>query len=371
MSADALIILGLGLILMLVLVLPFVSKRVEHNLEVFLFMMGTSAALISGVLGMELIAKALEEPVLIAIAVLVSGVVFKFFQRRIRVWVNALLRVVPFPLFIFGFVTVLGLSSSFITVIIASLVLVEIVNALEVSRETKVSLDIIACFAIGLGAALTPVGEPLSTIATSKLGRDFWYLFRLLGVYLIPGIAAIAAFGALYLERKTRVPPSAADESAVSYDTEGTGSCMAAGTSNDGGLAERAETYLDVVIRALKVYLFVMALVFLGEGFKPIIDRYVIHLGTAALFWLNIISAILDNATLTAAEISRGMTDLQVRSILLGLLISGGMLIPGNIPNIISAGKLGIRSREWARLGIPVGLVIMVFYFLVLQLLGV
>ncbi len=29
------------------------------------------------------------------------------------------------------------------------------------------------------------------------------------------------------------------------------------------------------------------------------------------------------------------------------------MLIPGNIPNIISAGKLGITSKEWARLGVP------------------
>jgi len=50
----------------------------------------------------------------------------------------------------------------------------------------------------------------------------------------------------------------------------------------------------------------------------------------------------------------------------MGLLISGGMLIPGNIPNIISAGKLDITSKEWARLGIPLGLVSMGIYFIIL-----
>ena len=42
------------------------------------------------------------------------------------------------------------------------------------------------------------------------------------------------------------------------------------------------------------------------------------------------------------------------------------MLIPGNIPNIISAGKLGITSKEWARLGLPLGFVSMVIYYVIL-----
>jgi predicted cation transporter len=60
------------------------------------------------------------------------------------------------------------------------------------------------------------------------------------------------------------------------------------------------------------------------------------------------------------------MTHLQVQAILMGLLISGGMLIPGNIPNIIAAGKLSIRSREWAREAIPIGAILLVIYFLAL-----
>ena len=79
---------------------------------------------------------------------------------------------------------------------------------------------------------------------------------------------------------------------------------------------------------------------------------------------MNMISAILDNATLTAAEISKAMTQKQINAALYGLLISGGMLIPGNIPNIISAGKLGISSKEWAKLGVPLGLVLMLIYFI-------
>ena len=49
-----------------------------------------------------------------------------------------------------------------------------------------------------------------------------------------------------------------------------------------------------------------------------------------------------------------------------GLLIAGGMLIPGNIPNIIAACKLGISSREWAQLGIPLGLLLMGIFFVIL-----
>jgi predicted cation transporter len=78
------------------------------------------------------------------------------------------------------------------------------------------------------------------------------------------------------------------------------------------------------------------------------------------------VSAILDNATLTAAEVSPAMSREQVRDVVMGLCISGGMLIPGNIPNIISANKLGIKSGEWARIGIPMGLVLMSVFFVIL-----
>jgi predicted cation transporter len=71
------------------------------------------------------------------------------------------------------------------------------------------------------------------------------------------------------------------------------------------------------------------------------------------------VSAVLDNATLAAAEIGPTLREEQIKSALLGLLIAGGMLIPGNIPNIIAAHSLKIKSTEWARVGVPLGLVLM------------
>ena len=92
-------------------------------------------------------------------------------------------------------------------------------------------------------------------------------------------------------------------------------------------------------------------------------------LSNDALFWANTVSAALDNATLVALEV-RDMTLPRAREAILALLISGGMLIPGNIPNIVSAGALRIGSLEWARLGVPMGLVMLGIYFAVLKTLA-
>lgn len=331
--------IGLGIILLLVFVLPFSVHKVEENLEIFLFIMGVLAAFISGAMGKELIIKALEEPIMITLAVLIAGLLFKALQQRIKTAIGGIQQQIPAGIFFFLIVVVLGMLSSAITAIIAALVLVEIVNALDMDRKSKVSLVIIACFSIGLGAALTPVGEPLATIAVSKLNQDFWYLFRSLGVYVIPGVIALGLLAAFFIK-----PEKTAAEK----------------TEMEG------ESFREVIFRALKIYLFVMALTFLGEGFKPFIDRYVLGLSSKLLYWLNMVSAVLDNATLTAAEISPQMAQGQIVAILMGLLVSGGMLIPGNIPNIISASKLKITSSEWARLGVPLGLALMAIYFVLL-----
>ncbi|MDI6895202.1 MAG: DUF1646 family protein [Bacillota bacterium] len=335
---------GLVAILVLVLVLPFAVRRVEENLEAFLFVMGVAATLVSRTLSVHLVLHALREPLMITTAVFVAGLLFKVFEKQVGATVGGSVNRLSLPLFAALVVFVLSLLSSIITAIIASLVLVEIVNLLPIDRKERVSFTVVACLAIGLGAALTPVGEPLSTIATSKMGQGFWYLARLLVKDILPGIAVLAAFSAFLLRRRV--------------------------VTREGNHRETpAETYRDVIVRAVKVYLFVMALVLLGEGFKPFIDMYVLRLSPPLLYWVNTISAVVDNATLTAAEITHEMTNAQVRAILMGLLISGGMLIPGNIPNIISASKLGIGSREWARTGIPLCLVLLVGYFLILFVL--
>jgi predicted cation transporter len=371
------VILGLSVILLLVLTLPFMIYQVEENLEIFLFIMGLAASAVSGILNKELIIKAFEELVMIAAAVLIAGLLFQYFNRQIKNGINNVLQILPLKVFVFLITVILGLVSSVITAIIAALLLVEIINALDIERQDKINLNIAACFAIGLGAALTPIGEPLSTIAVSKMNGDFWYLFRLIGVYVVPGILAFGAI-AVYLTRKASAGP-ALENSVSSENSDQTVSEPVSEPDSESiseaipelipAAPKNEETYLEVVIRAGKVYLFVMALVLLGDGFRPFIDRYILGLSDGMLYWINMISAVLDNATMAAAELSPQMRPEQVQAILMGLLISGGMLIPGNIPNIITAGKLKINSREWAKLGVPLGLLVMVIYFAILIIL--
>jgi predicted cation transporter len=331
-------------IILLVLTLPFLVKKIEHNLEIFLFIMGVLAVTASNLWAKQIIFEALIEPIKITVAVLVAGLIFRGVRGHLSSGINAAISRIGIKWFFFFVVVLLGIFSSVITVIIASLVLVEIVSSMKVDKKSETNLVIIACFSLGLGAALTPIGEPLSTIAISKLKgfpyhADFWFLLKLLGWYVLPGVLILGFLSMLFKPKLT----------------------------NGQTLTEdRAETLKDIFIRTVKVYLFVMALIFLGHGFKPIIDTYIVKMSAKGLYWLNMISAILDNATLTAAEITPKMDIVRIRAVLMGLLISGGMLIPGNIPNIIAAGKLKISSRDWARLGMPLGLVLMLAYFVVI-----
>lgn len=330
------------IVLVVVLVLPFIAPSVERNLEAFLFVMGVIAAIGSGVLTLHLIGEAVRDPIPITAAVLFSGLLFAWVRPRLIPALRGLLgRIGPAALSAAA-VALLGLASSVITAMIASLVLVEFIAALQLRRADEVRVVVLACFAIGLGAALTPVGEPLATIAIAKLDQDFWFLARLLGPWIVPGVLVLCVATAVL-----KLQPASE------------------GLTRE---AERREWYAEVLGRAARVYLFVMGLTLLGEGFRPLIDRFVIGLDARLLYWINMISAILDNATLTAAEISPRMTNEQVRAVLMGLIISGGMLIPGNIPNIIAAGKLSIRSREWARVAVPIGAVLLVVYFALLFL---
>lgn len=356
--------IGLFIIVLLVLVGPFMVKKIEHNLEAFLFVMGVLAVTIAGfytkdalasigyteeqmeMIGwnIDLIMEAIEEPIYKGIvpAVLVAGLLFHYGRSYAQSAMISITKKVPIRIIVFLIVVLLGLFSSVITAIIASLLLVELMNCLPIDRKTKINLIIIACFSIGLGAVLTPIGEPLSTIAITKLQgppyyADFFFLFNMLAIYIIPGCLAMGLLAMFFTGKM------------------GDKECLVT--------TEDTETLRDVVVRAIKVYVFVMALLLLGSGMKVVIDKYMLTIPAQILYWVNMISAILDNATLTAAELSPAMSETQIQAVLMGLLISGGMLIPGNIPNIISANKLSISSKEWARLGLPLGLILMGLYF--------
>ncbi|MFE8699848.1 DUF1646 family protein [Cytobacillus sp. FJAT-54145] len=332
-------LVGLLVIFVLVLALPLMVRRIEENLEIFLFAMGVLAATISGVLSQSLFLKGAIDPIKITVAVLVAGLLFRWLHTPIEKTIKRIMRLIPFRVFIGVCVILLGAISSLITAIIAALVLVVVVSALRLERKEMVRFVVLACFSIGLGASLTPIGEPLSTIAISKLSEDFFFLIRLIGAEVFIALIVLGLLSAIL------VNPPIKNYGSFKKSTD-------------------SESYEEIFVRALKIYFFVMGLTFLGSGFEPLIKQYFLELNPSVLYWINMISAILDNATLTAAEVSPNMSHDTIRAILLGLLISGGMLIPGNIPNIIAAGKLQITSKEWAKVGVPMGLAAMtIIYF--------
>jgi predicted cation transporter len=274
--------------------------------------------------------------------------------NKIKSIINIVTEKLPFPLFVFLVIVILGIISSIITAIIASLLLVEIIHALPIRHKAKLRLAVVACFSIGLGAVLTPIGEPLATITISKLDTGFWYLLDRLGIYIIPEILALGVFGAYFI-KKDKQPLNCNNKQQLNNGLKDECSIVNAEEVE----IKKDEKLSEVFLRAFKIFVFIIALEMLGAGFKPLIDTYLVKLDSMLLYWINMVSAILDNATLAAAEISPAMSALQVKAILMGLLISGGMLIPGNIPNIIAAAKLKIKSSEWAVIGIPIGLVIL------------
>lgn len=348
MVSPALVV-ELCLIFVAVLVGPFLNRNIEGNLELFLFLMGAVSATVSSAWSRELIYEGLSAPISITLAVLGAGLLFHYMRNTIERGMRRVLITVPLPAIVCAGIIILGLLSSVISAIIAALLLVEFITVLPLHRHAEVRLTIVACFAIGLGAALTPLGEPLATIVASKLSgapyhATFYYLFKLLGLYIVPAVIVIGVGGILLVRQ-------IADDTEESLSAE-----------------PHEEKLSEVFVRSFKVYVFVMALIFLGAGFKPLIDVYLTKISSQALYWVNMVSAVLDNATLAAAEIGPSLNESQIKSALLGLLISGGMLIPGNIPNIIAAHALHIKSTEWARLGVPLGLVIMAMTALLLLL---
>jgi predicted cation transporter len=82
---------------------------------------------------------------------------------------------------------------------------------------------------------------------------------------------------------------------------------------------------------------------------------------------MNTISAVVNNSTLAAVEIGPSLSMNQQRAAFLGLLISGGALVTGNIPNIVAASRLGITSREWAAIGLGTGALFLLLCFAVLN----
>ena len=325
-----------------VLIGPMVVRPIERNVELFFLAAGVIVAAAGGRFSFALVRTALSAPIALTSAVLVFGVAFRVLRAHLDRAFSQVSIMVGKRWLCFGLTIVLGLLAGIITVVVAALVFAEAIALLKLNRTEEVAVAVLGCFAIGLGGGLTPLGMPASTLALAALHADFWYLARLLGAFVIAGIVLVAL--------PIPLLPAGADEPAPS------------------AIAEE-DSWTPVLIQAGKVYLFIVGLVGLAAGLRPVVEAYLRHLPEASLYWLNTLSAIVDNATLTAVEIGPALSVNQQRSALLSLLISGGMLIPGNIPNIVAASRLGISSRDWAGYGLGIGALLLVLCFVALQIL--
>ena len=335
----------LGLIVINLLVWPLASRWVESHLEIFLLGVGVAAVTVSGGWSVEFLYKALKYPVNVAFIVLVVGIIFNNYSRYIfRVLFVFFKRLEPrysFALLVFG----LGLSSSLVSVTVSALLLAEVLKVVNLEHKTTVYITVFACYAIGLGAVLTPLAEPMGLVINNTLAgppyhADFFFLLRHFSGWILPALAALAI--------------------AAGYCVRHAGSGM------QMYIREDRESDRSVLRRTWHIYMFVAALYLISTGLRPLAQSTMTHLGGKVLFFANIVSVIIDNATLAAIEIVPTISTQDLTYMVLGLVASGSMLVQGNLPNIVAAEKLGIKSREWAAIAVPTGIVLLGAYFIAL-----
>ena len=335
----------LGLVVLNLLVWPLKSKWVENHLELFLLMVGAAAVTISGMWSKEFIYDALNSPVNVAFIVLVVSIIFNYYSRYIFRVLFVLFRFFE-PKYSFAIlVFLLGITSSVFSVTVAALILAEVLQVVNLEREQTVKVTVYACYAIGLGAVLLPLAEPLGLVIYKELAAgphqaDFFFVLKHFFWWIMPAIS-LMALAAGYTVRNA----NAQVELHIREDKEDTRSMLR---------------------RTWHIYLFAAALTLISTGLRPFADATIARLSGKILFWANSVSVIIDNATLAAIEITPDVTIPNLMYMVIGLAAFGSMLIQGNLPNIVAAEKLGIKSREWARVAVPTGLVLMSGYFVAL-----
>ena len=308
-------------------------------------MVGAAAVSIGGLWSKEFVYQTLNSPVNVAFIVLVVSIIFNYYSRYIFRILFILFRFFE-PKYSFAIlVFLLGITSSVFSVTVAALVLAEVLQVVNLEREQTVKVTVYACYAIGLGAVLLPLAEPLGLIIYNELaaGRhqaDFFFMLHTFFWWIVPGIL-LMSLGAGYTVRNA----NAQVELHIREDKEDTRS---------------------ILRRTWHIYLFVAALNMISTGLRPFADSTIAHLSGKILFWANSVSVIIDNATLAAIEVTPDVSIPNLMYMVIGLAAFGSMLVQGNLPNIVAAEKLGIKSREWARVAVPAGLVLMSGYFVAL-----
>ena len=159
----------LSALIVVVLVLPLTVHKIEENLEAFLFVCGAFAVTVSHVWNGHLVLSALKDPIKITLAVFIAGILFNKFNTHLQKLTQKAVKAIGLRWTLFLIVVILGITSSIITAIIAALILAEIAVMLPLERKGRIKLVTFSCYAIGMGAVLTSIGEPLGTVVISKI----------------------------------------------------------------------------------------------------------------------------------------------------------------------------------------------------------
>lgn len=338
----------LGIIVVNLLVWPLASRWVESHLELFLLGVGAAAVTVSGGWSVDFLYETLNYPVNVAFIVLIVSVIFNNYSRYIfRVLFAFFKKLEPrysFAVLIF----LLGMTSSLVSVTVSALILAEVLKVVNLERSATVRITVFACYAIGLGAVLTPLAEPLGLSINNALSgpphyADFFFLLKHFFWWIAPAVLLLSAAAGF--------------------------SARNAGTTLQMHIREDKETYASMLRRTLHIYMFVAALNLISTGLRPLAQSTITHLGGKVLFLANAVSVIIDNATLAAIEIVPSISMNDLVYMVIGLAAFGSMLVQGNLPNIVAAEKLGIKSREWASVAVPTGLVLMGGYFIILSIM--
>jgi len=338
----------LGIIVLNLLVWPLASRWVESHLELFLLGVGAAAVTVSGGWSVNFLYETLNYPVNVAFIVLIVSVIFNNYSRYIFRVLFAFFKTLE-PRYSFAvLIFLLGMTSSLVSVTVSALVLAEVLKVVNLGRDATVRITVFACYAIGLGAVLTPLAEPMGLSITNALAgaphyADFFFLLKNFFWWIAPAILLLSCAAGFFARN--------------------------AGTTLQMHIREDKETYASILRRTLHIYMFVAALNLISTGLRPLAQSTITHLGGKVLFLANAVSVIIDNATLAAIEIVPSISSHDLIYMVIGLAAFGSMLVQGNLPNIVAAEKLGIKSREWASVAVPTGLVLMGGYFIILSIL--
>src|SRR5271166_4360653 len=197
-------------ILALLLFGPLAVSMIEHNIELYCLALGVLATMLGTGFTRQLILEALHEPVAISIAVMVAALVFGWSRPELDRGFRHLRRRVSRPVLTAVSIFVIASISSIITAIVGALVLIEVIGLLHFPGDKRVQVTVAGCFAIGLGASLTPLGEPLSTLAERALNLGFFGLFQLLGPWVFPGVLASSIVAGAFARGEYEEAPAGA-----------------------------------------------------------------------------------------------------------------------------------------------------------------